>query len=83
MALRKVGDSSRLKRALSGGLEGFADATSLQALLGGGDQAFPTQGGTVPEDPFGVSIDSGMEGFGTDPIEELIRKLIEGFGGGG
>ncbi len=89
MALRKVGNSSRLRRALSGGLEGAADAVTLQALLSGEEEeAFPVQPdagpGTVPDDPFSVAIDSGVEtglegGDGEFDMDELLRLILAGF----
>ena len=103
MPLRQVGNSSLLRRILSGAAGGFANASTLQALLGqqgggdevdplqallgqGGEEAFPVmQEGTVPEDPFGVAIDSGQLGQegGDESFEELIRRLLQNMPIGG
>ena len=90
MPLRQVGNSSLLRRILSGAAGGFANASTLQELLGqqgGGEEAFPVmQEGTVPEDPFGIAIDSGQLGQeqgGDESFEELIRRLLQNMPIGG
>ena len=68
MALRKVGDSSRLKRTLSGFGRGVGKATTLQALLGGQgeDEAFPVGDNPFPF-PEGGSPDPDSDLFGLSP----------------
>lgn len=80
MALRQVGNSSTLKRILSGALGGGSDALNLQALLGQqqpeGEEApqiGPSSFGPAPFEP--VSPGGPVGGDGELSIEDILALL--------